>query len=70
MTEAVERIGAAVVLGTMLFNLAWAIGEAVGAPAAATLSRATSDTLPLVLLGAAMLLMILPVLGLLVRRRD
>jgi MFS family permease len=61
MTDAVERIGAALVFGTMLFNLAYAIGEAVGAPAAGTLSRATSDTLPLVLLAAAMLLTIPPV---------
>jgi predicted MFS family arabinose efflux permease len=29
MTDAVERIGAALVFGTMLFNLAYAIGEAV-----------------------------------------
>jgi MFS family permease len=62
MTDAVERIGAALTFGTMLLNLAWAIGETVGAPAAATLSRATSDTVPLVLLAAAMLLTILPVL--------
>jgi predicted MFS family arabinose efflux permease len=67
MTDAVERIGAALVFGTMLFNLAYAIGEAVGAPAAGTLSRATSDTLPLVLLAAAMILTIPPVV--LARRR-
>ena len=62
MTDAVERIGAALAFGTMLLNLAWAIGETVGAPAAATLSRATSDAVPLVLLSAAMLLTIVPVL--------
>jgi fatty acid desaturase len=62
MTDAVERIGAALAFGTMLLNLAWAIGETVGAPAAATLSRATSDSVPLVLLAAAMLLTIFPVL--------
>jgi predicted MFS family arabinose efflux permease len=62
MTDAVERIGAALVFGTMLFNLAYAIGEAVGAPAAGTLSRAANDTVPLVLLAAAMLVTILPVL--------
>jgi MFS family permease len=67
MTGAVERIGAALVFGTVLFNLAYAIGETVGAPSAGTLSRATSDTVPLVLLAAAMLLTILPVL--LARRR-
>ena len=62
MTDAVERIGAALVFGTMLFNLAYATGETVGAPSAGTLSRATSDTVPLVLLAGAMLLTILPVL--------
>jgi predicted MFS family arabinose efflux permease len=62
LTDAMERIGAAVAFGTMLFNLAYAIGEAVGAPGAATLSRATSDAVPLVLLAASMLLTILPVL--------
>jgi predicted MFS family arabinose efflux permease len=62
MTDAAEWIGAALAFGTMLFNAAWAIGEAVGAPAAATISQATSDTVPLVLLAAATLLTILPVL--------
>lgn len=62
MTDAVERIGAALAFGTMLLNLAWAIGETVGAPAAAALSRATSDAVPLALLAAAMLLTIVPVL--------
>jgi MFS family permease len=67
MTDAVERVGAALAFGTMLLNVAWAIGETVGAPAAATLSRATSDAVPLVLLSAAMLLTAVPVL--LARRR-
>jgi len=62
MTDAMEHIGAALAFGTMLLNLAWASGETVGAPAAATLSRATSDAVPLVLLAAALLLAILPVL--------
>ncbi|HEY2651725.1 MAG TPA: MFS transporter [Solirubrobacteraceae bacterium] len=67
MTDAVERVGAALAFGTMLLNVAWATGETVGAPAAATLSRATSDAVPLVLLAAAMLLTAVPVL--LARRR-
>jgi MFS family permease len=62
MTDAAEWIGAALAFGTMLFNAAWAIGEAVGAPAAATISQVTNDTVPLALIAAAMLLMILPVL--------
>jgi predicted MFS family arabinose efflux permease len=62
MTDALEQIGAALAVGTMLFNLAWGLGETIGAPAAATLSRATSDAVPLSLLAAAMLLTLWPVL--------
>jgi DHA1 family inner membrane transport protein len=64
MTDAVDRIGAALAFGSMLLNLAWATGETIGAPAAATLSRATSDAVPLLLLAAAMLLTLVPVLWL------
>jgi hypothetical protein len=62
MTDAIERIGAALAFGTMLLNLAWAVGETVGAPAAATLSRATSDTVPLVALAVVMLVTLVPAL--------
>jgi MFS family permease len=55
MTEAIERVGAALAFGSMLFNLAWATGETIGAPAAASLSRATSDAVPLTALAALML---------------
>ncbi len=55
MTDAIERIGAALVFGSMLLNLAWALGETIGAPAAASVSRATSDAVPLVALAALML---------------
>lgn len=55
MTDAIERVGAALAVGTMLLNIAWGLGETVGAPAAATLSRATSDAVPLLLLSAVML---------------
>jgi predicted MFS family arabinose efflux permease len=61
MTDAIERIGAALVFGSMLLNLAWAIGETIGAPAAASLSRATSDAVPLVALAALMLVTLVPV---------
>ena len=54
MTEAIERIGAALAFGSMLVNLAWATGETIGAPAAASISRATSDAVPLVALSALM----------------
>jgi MFS family permease len=55
MTDAIERIGAALVFGSMLLNLAWALGETIGAPAAASVSRATSDTVPLLALAVLML---------------
>jgi MFS family permease len=55
MTDAIERLGAALAFGSMLVNLAWAIGETIGAPAAASLSRATSDAVPLAALSAVML---------------
>lgn len=64
MTDAVDRIGAAVAFGSMLLNLAWAMGETIGAPAAASLSGATSDAVPLLLLAGAMLLTLVPVLWL------
>jgi hypothetical protein len=62
MTDAVEELGAALAFGSMLLNLAWAIGETVGAPAAATISHATSDAVPLALLAAIVLLTLIPVL--------
>jgi MFS family permease len=62
MTDAVEQVGAALVFASMLLNLAWALGETIGAPAAAVISRATSDTVPISLLAAAILLTLLPVL--------
>jgi predicted MFS family arabinose efflux permease len=62
MTDAVEQVGAALVLASMLLNVAWALGETIGAPVAAVLSRATSDAVPLALLAAAMLLTLVPVL--------
>jgi predicted MFS family arabinose efflux permease len=61
MTDAIERIGAALAFGSMLFNLAWATGETIGAPAAASVSRATSDAVPLSMLGALMLATLLVV---------
>jgi len=61
-TDAIERIGAALAFGSMLFNLAWATGETIGAPAAASLSLATSDRVPLAALAALMLATLVPVL--------
>ena len=55
VTDAIERVGAALAFGSMLFNLAWATGETIGAPAATNLSQATSDAVPLAALAAVML---------------
>jgi predicted MFS family arabinose efflux permease len=63
MTDAVERVGAAVAFGSMLLNLAWSLGETIGAPAAAGLSHATSDGVPLLALAVAMLVTLVPVLA-------
>jgi MFS family permease len=62
MTEAVERAGITLLLATTLFNLAYATGETIGAPAAAALSQVTNDAVPLLLLGVIMLATLLPVL--------
>jgi MFS family permease len=61
ITESAERAGIALAVATMLLNLAWATGETVGAPAAASLSQATSDAVPLLLLSAFMLVTVVPV---------
>jgi predicted MFS family arabinose efflux permease len=62
MTDAIERVGAALAFGSMLFNLAWATGETIGAPVAASVSRATSDAVPLAALAAVMLATLVAVL--------
>jgi hypothetical protein len=49
-------------MATMLLNLAWALGETLGAPAAANISQATSDAVPLLLLSGIMVLTLLPVI--------
>ena len=46
----------------MMLNLAWAVGEVVGAPAAANASQATTDAVPLLALSAIMVLTLRPVL--------
>lgn len=66
ITDAVERLGAALAFASMMLNLAWALGETIGAPAAAGLSVATSDAVPLALLAAAMLM----TLGVVLLRRS
>lgn len=54
ITDSAERMGVAIALATMMLNLAWALGETIGAPAAASISQATSDTVPLLLIALSM----------------
>jgi MFS family permease len=62
ITDTAERIGIPLVVATMMLNLAWAIGEVIGAPAAANLSQATTDAVPLLVLSAIMVLTLRPVI--------
>ncbi len=62
ITDYAERRGIALMLVSMLLNLAWAIGEMIGAPSAANISQATNDTVPLLLLAGIMAATLLAVL--------
>ena len=62
VTETAERIGVEMVLASVMLNFAWAIGELVGAPAAAGLSRLTSDTVALLVVAAVILTTLVVVL--------
>lgn len=55
VTETAERTGVEMVLASVVLNFAWAIGELVGAPAAAGLSNLTSVTVALLVVAAVML---------------
>ena len=61
ITDSAERSGIPLILATMMLNLAWASGETIGAPAAANLSQATSDAVPLLLLAAILVATLVPV---------
>jgi MFS family permease len=62
ITDASERLGIPLAVATMLLNLAWALGESFGAPAAANLSQATSDAVPLLVLAVIMVVTLGPVI--------
>jgi MFS family permease len=62
ITETSEHLGIPLAVATMMLNLAWAVGEVIGAPAAANLSQATSDAVPLLALSAIMVLTLRPVI--------
>ena len=55
MTESAEAAGVSLVLATTLFNLAYALGETIGAPVSASVSQATSDFVPLLAIALMML---------------
>jgi MFS family permease len=60
MTDSAEKLGIAIVVTSTVFNLAYAAGETIGAPAAAVISQASSDAVPLLGLGLLMLLTLIP----------
>jgi MFS family permease len=62
ITDTSERLGIPLAVATMMLNLAWAVGEVIGAPAAANVSQATSDAVPLLALSAIMVLTLRPVI--------
>jgi MFS family permease len=70
LTEATERAGIPLAVATMMLNLAYAVGETVGAPAGATISQATSDAVPLLLLAALMALTVPAAAAVRRRQRD
>ncbi len=61
ITDTADRVGIPLVVATLMLNVAWALGETIGAPVAANLSQATSDAVPLIALSAIMLLTLVPV---------
>jgi MFS family permease len=55
MTEATERAGVTLILATTAVNLSYAIGETIGAPAAAGISELTGDAVPLLIISGLLL---------------
>jgi MFS family permease len=54
MTEATERADVTLIIATTTVNLAYAVGETIGAPVAASLSSLAGDLVPLFLIAALM----------------
>jgi MFS family permease len=54
MHESAERVGVTLILATTLFNLAYALGETVGAPLSAATAQATTDAVPLLAIALLM----------------
>lgn len=55
LTVAVEHAGITLAVGIVIFNLAFALGQTIGAPAGALLAQATSDAVPFVVVSALLL---------------
>jgi MFS transporter, DHA1 family, inner membrane transport protein len=68
MTESAEAVGVTLVLATTLFNLAYALGETLGAPISASVAQATTDFVPL--LAIALLMLVTAAWALTHRRRP
>ena len=62
MTAATERAGVTLLVATTAVNLAYAVGETIGAPAAAGISAVTGDGVPLLMIAALLLLTLVHVL--------
>jgi MFS family permease len=67
ISDSAETLGVALAVSTMAFNVAYAVGETVGAPVAAVVSHRTSDAVPLI--GLAVLMTATLVAAVLLRRR-
>jgi len=61
ISDSAESRGVALAVSTMLFNVAYAIGETIGAPVSAFVAHRTSDAIPLVGLALTMALTLVPV---------
>jgi MFS family permease len=62
LSAVTERHGVPLVVATSLMNLAYALGEVIGAPAGAAISQAAGNTLPFLILAGITLATLVPVL--------
>jgi predicted MFS family arabinose efflux permease len=60
LSDSAQAAGVALAVSTMLFNLAYALGETVGAPLAAVVSHHTSDAVTYIGLAVLMLVTLVP----------
>jgi predicted MFS family arabinose efflux permease len=63
LTVGAERAGVSLAIATMIFNLSFALGQTIGAPAGASLAQATTDAVPFFALAALLLLTLALVLA-------